>query len=233
MGLTLDAIFIIGLENLMLFMYDDPEGLHRLMAFLRDDHIAYARWLEKEGLLTLNNENDYIGSGSVGYSKSLPRPDAKPGAPAQLKDLWVLLESQETVGVGPELFKEFIFPYQKAIAEYFGGCYYGCCEPVHTRWKVLETMPRLKRVSVSPWCNQSILAESCRAKGIVFCRKPHPALISTQSFDEAAIREDLRTTLAAAKSCTLEIVMKDVHTLDRQPARLPRWVALAREEINR
>ena len=68
------------------------------MAFLRDDHIAYAEWLEREGLLSLNNENDYVGSGSYGHTHHLPQKDWKPGDKVRLKDLWVLSESQETVG---------------------------------------------------------------------------------------------------------------------------------------
>jgi hypothetical protein len=34
-----------------------------------------------------------------------------------------------------------------------------------------------------------------------------------------------------ARHCALELVMKDVHTLYNQPARLGRWVQIAREEI--
>ena len=64
----------------------------------------------------------------------------------------------------------------------------------------------------------------------VYCRKPNPALISTQRFDEESIRADLNATLsAAAAQCNLEIVMKDVHTLVNEPWRLRRWVELARE----
>ena len=67
----------------------------------------------------------------------------------------------------------------------------------------------------------------------VFSRKPNPTLISTEIFDEAAIRADVRTTLQAARGCNLEIIMKDVHTLAGQPRRMARWVQLAREEINK
>lgn len=232
LGMTIVAVDLIGLENLMLYMYDDPEGLHRLMAFLRDDHLRYAAWLEAEGLLTLNNENDYIGSGSCGYTRRLPAPDAAAGAPVRTRDLWALLESQETVGVGPDLFEEFVFPCQRDIAERFGAVYYGCCEPVHSRWRVLETLPNLRRVSVSPWCDQAFMAEALGTR-YVFSRKPNPTLISTNRFDEAAIREDLRATLTAARACNLEIVMKDVHTLAGHPERMARWVALAREEAAR
>jgi hypothetical protein len=234
MGMTIVAIDLIGLEQLMLYMYDNPGGLHRLMAFLRDDHLAYARWLEREGLLSLNNRNDYIGSGSMGYTRELPQRDLAPGAPARCRDLWVLSESQETVGVGPELFAEFIFPYQKAVTDCFGRVYYGCCEPLHSRFGVIRSMTNLKRVSVSPWCDQDRAAESC-GKAIAFSRKPKPTLISTEQFDEGAIRADLRATLAAARrgGCALEIIMKDVHTLHKEPGRLARWVEIAFEEIGR
>ena len=232
LGMTWTAIELIGLENLMLYMYDDPAGLHRLMAFLRDDHLAFAAWLENEGLLSLNNANDYIGSGSMGYTRRLPQADWKPGVAVRTRDQWVLIESQETVGVGPELFEEFIFPYQRDVAARFGACYYGCCEPVHTRWHVLEKLPGLRRVSVSPWCDQDFMAAAL-GRDRVFSRKPNPTLISTEIFDEAAIRADVRTTLQAARGCNLEIIMKDVHTLAGQPRRMARWVQLAREEINK
>lgn len=230
LGMTWTAINHIGLENLMLFMYDDPEGLHKFMAFLRDDHIAYAEWLEKEGLLSLNNENDYIGSGSRGHTNELPKSDWIEGDAVCLKDLWVLSESQETVGVGPDLFAEFIFPYQLAVIEKFGLCYYGCCEPVHNRWDSLEKITNLRSISVSPWCDEEFMAEALGSR-YVYSRKPNPTLISTEYFDEDAIRRDLCHTLTVAKDCIVEIVMKDVHTLAGEPERMARWVQIAREVI--
>jgi hypothetical protein len=150
-GLTGAAIDLIGLEELMVYMCTDPEGLHRLMQFLQADCIAYAEWLEKEGLLSLNNENDYVGSGSMGYSQALPQSGWRPGAPVRLKDLWVLTESQETVGCGPDQCEEFVLQYYRPIVERFGRTYYGCCEPVHDRWHYVKRLANLKRVSISPW----------------------------------------------------------------------------------
>lgn len=230
MGLTWPAIELIGLEGLMMAMYDNPDGLHRLMAFLRDDHLALIRWLEAEGLYSLNNENDYIGSGSMGYTRALPHAPVV-GA-IQARDLWGLLESQETVGVGPLQFEEFIFPYQAAVGAQFGRTYYGCCEPVHSRWHILKRLPNLARVSISPWADQAFMAAALGDQ-YVFSRKPNPTQISTDIFDEAAIRADLRETLAITRGCRVELLMKDVHTLHNEPQRLPRWVQLAREEAER
>lgn len=232
LGMTIVAIDLVGLDNLMLLMYDNPDGLKRLMQFLCDDHLSYAKWLEKEGLFFLNNGNDYIGSGSRGFTRRLPAADWKPGLPVRTRDQWVLLESQETVGVGPDLFEEFIFPYQLRIAKEFGLCYYGCCEPVNSRIHILKRLPNLARISVSPWADEEVMAREC-GREIVYSRKPNPALISTAVFDEAAIRRDLAKTLRAARGCRVELVMKDVHTVNNEPARAARWVELARDEIRR
>jgi hypothetical protein len=231
-GLTWTAIDLIGLEPFMLAMATDGPSVHRLMAFLRDDMLGYIDWLDAEGLFTLNNENDYIGSGSMGYTERLPASGYRAGTPVGPQDLWVLCESQETVLVSPAMFEEFVFPYQAAAAERFGACYYGCCEPVHTRWHILKRLPNLQRVSVSPWCDQEKIAADL-GRTIAFSRKPNPALVSTDRFDEQAIREDLQGTLRAARGCSLELIMKDVHTLAGDPTRLARWVALAYDEIER
>ncbi len=167
----------------------------------------------------------------MGYTADLPQDGAdQASSPIRERDLWVLVESQETVGVGPELFQEFIFPYQLSVAEHFGKTYYGCCEPLENRWHIIRQVPNLARVSVSPWADQDFFADAL-GRDYVFSRKPNPTLISTGSFDEAAIRADLRQTLEIAHGNRLEIIMKDVHTLNNEPERLTRWVEIAREEI--
>ncbi|MEI6810348.1 MAG: hypothetical protein WCN95_16635, partial [bacterium] len=124
-------------------------------------------------------------------------------------------------------------PYENAIAKELGRVYYGCCEPVNTRWHVLEKMANLKRISVSPWCDQTFMAKALGNK-YGFSRKPNPSLISTEIFDESLIRADLLETMqiARAHGCSLEIAMKDVHTLHGEPDRLTRWVKIARQVID-
>jgi hypothetical protein len=144
--------------------------------------------------------------------------------------MWGLSESQETVGVSPGMFEEFIFPYQAPVISRFGLSYYGCCEPLHTRIKTVKRLSNLRRVSISPWCDQERMVDEL-GSNYIHCRKPKPTLISTEIFDEDVIREDIRTTLRITQGCPVELVMKDVHTLCNQPWRLGHWVSLAREEI--
>ncbi|HEY3415525.1 MAG TPA: hypothetical protein VGM23_01460 [Armatimonadota bacterium] len=228
-GMTWPAIRLVGLEGFMMAMYDQPEGLHALMAFLRDDHQRMLDWYETNGILSPNNEDDYIGSGGGGCTDRLPQSDWQPGQPARIKDLWGLSESQETVSVSPEMFEEFVFPYQLPVISRFGFACYGCCEPVDVRWHIIKRIPNLRRVSVSPWSNVETMAGNL-GKNYVFSRKPNPAYISTK-WEEDVVREDLRRTLEATNGLNVELVLKDVHTVSNEPWRFRRWVQIAREEI--
>ena len=229
-GLTWEAIKLIGLETLMLAPYDQPEGLHRLMKFLSDEHLKFITWLEAEGLLSNTNEDDYTGSGGAAYTGKLAQA-GQPGNPVRLRDTWGFAESQETVGVSPEMFAEFILPYQLPLLEKFGLNCYGCCEPVHDRIDPILSVPRLRRISVSPWCDQRVIAERLGAD-YVFSRKPNPTQICL-TFNEASIREDLRQTLALAGNGSLEIIMKDTVTVQNEPWRISRWIEIALEEVHR
>ena len=233
LGLSRHAIMLIGLEQFLVSMFESPDKLHQLMDFLREDTLKLLNWLESEKILCLNNEQDYIGSGSFGWTDQLPTKEFN-GTP-RLCDLWFLFESQETSCVGSKQFEEFVFNYAKPIFEKIGYIYYGCCEPVHTIWHLLKTVTNIKRVSCSPWTDQDFMAKALGDQ-YGFSRKPSPTLVSTNVFDEDLIRNDLGITL---KACikhgvrNLEFVMKDVHTLNNEPWRLARWVEITREEIQK
>jgi len=231
-GLTVAVIELIGLEGLMYAMVDQPEALHRLMAFMRDEQLHFIEWHESQGILFANNEDDYIGSGGCGYTDLLPQKDYVPDQPGRLKDMWGLSESQETVGVSPDMFEEFVFQYQLPIISKFGFSCYGCCEPLDSRWHLIRRIPNLRRVSISPWTNESKMA-AYLARNYIYSRKPSPTLVSTDIWNEDAIRTNIRNTLDITKGMNVEIILKDVHTLKGKPERLKRWVDIVREEIEK
>ena len=230
LGMTQRLAYLRGLERMMLDMLEHPEGFHRVMAFMRDAQLARLDRLEADGLLCLNNGNDYVGSGGFGFSDELPAPgfDGR----VRTRDMWGFCESQETLGVSPGMFAEFVFPYQLPILERFGLNCYGCCEPLDGRWEVVKRTPRLRRVSVSAWANPERMAEQLEDR-YLFSAKPNPAHLAVPVFDETPVRRDLHRILEAARGCRLELIMKDNHTLARDPSRVCRWVELVREETDR
>ena len=141
-------------------------------------------------------------------------------------------ESQESVGVSPELFAEFIFPYQNAILQRFGRNIYGCCEPLDKRWDTVREIPRLARVTVSPWSDPFCMAEKL-GRDYVYVRKINPSYMATPVLSEEDARRELRETLTAAYryGCPAEVLLRDVVTLSWNPYNAIRWTELAREEI--
>jgi hypothetical protein len=229
LGMTWTLVNLRGLSQLMFDMLDHPRDLHRMMAYLRDGHLAKLDYLQQNGLLSLNNDGTYVGSGGFGWTNELPQKDFR--GSVRTEDMWGFAESQETVGVSPQMFGEFIFPYQLTILSRFGLNCYGCCEPVDSRWKYLEQIPHLRRVSVSPWAKIPRMAEYLGDR-FIFSMKPNPADLAMPIFDEESIRANLRHAMHTARNCRMEVIMKDNNTICNDPRRVTRWVQIAREEAD-
>ena len=226
-GLTWRLISLRGLEQFMMDMYDFPEELHKLMSFLCDAYGYIIDEIEKMELLTLNNDETYIGSGGYGFTTELPAKDFD--GKVRACDLWAFAEAQETLMISNEMFKEFVFPYQKKLLSRFGLVHYGCCEPLNNRWDVLSSLPNLRRVSVSPWADKADMAEKLGSKYIYSLKVP-PMEITGESMDDELVRKNLREVLHITRNCNVEIIMQDTHTLSGKPEHAIRWSNIAMEE---
>ena len=227
LGMTQTLIYIRGLERFMLDMQDEPDNLHKLMSFLMCGTLTFIEFLEKNNLLFLNNDSTYVGSGGFGWTDELPQKDFK--GKVRLKDMWGFCESQETVGVSPSMFEEFVFQYQLPILEKFGLNCYGCCEPLEKRWDIIKKIPNLRRVSCSPFSNWYEMAEKLENK-YIFSMKPTPTDLAEDVFDENIVRKRIQNGLKITKNCIVEIIMKDTHTLRNDPNRVIKWVEIAKNE---
>ncbi len=229
--LSLSYSNLRGMENMMCDFYDYPEKVHEMMRLFTDGYLVKFDYLEQNGLLPNNCESMYIGSGGTGWTSELH------GTPGQVRlmDMWGFNEAQETSEVSPEMVNEFILPYQTELASRFGLNYYGCCEGLDRRWDYVKAaIPRLRRVSVSPWADRRKMSELLGGD-YVYCLKVSPTDIAVPNPDEAYIRKHLNEVLGYCKQCgnRVEILMKDNHTLGRRPENAARWVQLAREEVAR
>jgi hypothetical protein len=228
------VVQLMGLEAMMISMIDEPDEMHALFAYLRDNMLAYARWQEAEKLLTLNNDNDYTGAGSYGFTNELPTDACQQSGRVTTRDLWLNMNSQETVSISPRMYHRFIHPYYCEIAEPFGLTYYGCCEPVHDIWeKSVSELPHLRKVSISAWCNEEYMGQALRGGRVIYSRKPSPNYIGVgEGFDKEGFAHHIRKTLLAARGCTLEIIFRDVYTLTGDRTKPGRAVQITRRLID-
>jgi len=227
LGLTHILADLRGIEQLMLDMYDYPKELHRLMSMLRDYTLYKIDFTEKNGLLTLNSDCFYFGGGVFGYTYELPQKDFN--NIVRPIDMWGWSESQETVGISPEMFEEFIFKYQLPIIEKFGLVSYGCCEPLNNRWNIIKRIPNLRRVSVAPSADLRDMAQKLSSH-YIYAMKPNPADLAVNSIDEDYIRKKLREAMRITRDCHVEIIMKDNHTIGNNPQNVIKWCKIAIEE---
>jgi len=233
--LTQRLMRLMSMETLFLAMYDCPEKLHGLMTLMRDNAVRMARWAEAEGLLVLNNGNQTTCGTCFNFTTLLPKQPAT--GKVHLSDMWAGMDSQETVGVSPDLFHEFIFPYYRDLAEMYGLVYWGCCEPADPIWETsISKLPNLKTVSISRWADERFMAEAMDGKKLVYSRKPNPNLLSV----DVQLKEDdwaaeIRNTLAvtAGKKLNLEFVVRDVYTMHGNLNKARRAVEIARCEIDK
>lgn len=229
-GLTDEFAFLRGMENMLYDFYDEPDSVHAVMDLLARGTLERLDFLESNHLLALNNDGTYVGSGGMGYTRELPAADF--AGPVRTRDMWALAESQITIGVSPDMFAEFIYPYQKRIMDRFGLVCYGCCEPMDDRFDIIKASDNLRRVSVSPWANKPLMAEKLGAD-YVYSWKASPSPLALPQLDEDVVRKELRDYLAVTRDNRVEIIMKDNHTLGKNPRNLTRWVEIARTEIAR
>lgn len=224
---TQQVVHLMGMEQMCFALYDCPELFLEMMDRLAEDYLAFFGYLEKNGLLYPTTTFQPVGQGTVAFTDEL-----KKEMPLKTTDVWGFLDSQETVSISPEMFHDFVFPCYKKIAQCYGLLSYGCCEPVHPVWESIKTLPNLRKVSVSPWCDQAFMAEQLRGSKTIFHRKPSPNYLGMgTALDEDAFRAHISETIRLARGCTLEITQRDVYTINNDIHKVRRYVEIIREEI--
>ena len=232
-SLTNRAIELMGMEALYSTMLSSPDDVHRLMGYLRDNALSIMRWAESEGLIIVNNGNQDSFGTSFNFTSLLPAPGYKDG-PARLSDFWGNSNSEEMMGISPEMYREFCFPYYRDVCEPMGLLYYDCCEPVHPVWEHISRLPHLKKVSISRWCDQKFMGDVLRGTEIVFSRKPDPYFIGVEKqLNEEAWKAHIRETLDATQGVFTEFIIRDVYTVHSNLDKMKHAVELARREVER
>jgi hypothetical protein len=219
-----EIVFWMGAQEVLLGLVDRPDFMHALIDRLCGAYISGLRQFEALGLLARNDCNVRIGSGAYGYTNDL----AAVGQAVKPLGMWGSATAQIFGSVSPAMHREFGIEYEKRWLELFGLAYYGCCEPLHDKIGILESLPNLRKISISPWADVAAAAELMSGR-YVMSLKPNPAILAAETFDEEAARAELGTKLQAARSCNVEIVLKDLSTLHQEPQRLWRWARIASE----
>ena len=217
---------LVGLEQMMVYMYDKPELLHDIATFMRDAILAQYDLAEVAGYWSLTN-NFNMG---MPYCQELPDPRPN-DLGASRKQLWYFTCAQPFTLISPRMFYEFMLRYQMPIMARFGLISYGCCEQLTDKIGELKKIPNLRRIGVAPVADVRKCAEQI-GRDYVLSWKPNPAMVCV-GFDADYVRSAIRQGLQDSRGCNVDVMLKDISTVQGHPERLKEWTQIAREEAER
>lgn len=212
----------MSVEEVYTAIYDNPELLHGIMERLTAGTAEFIEQMNRDGLFDVNINMCHCSHTFL--------PDDVDGRAPVSGNTWAFGLAQLFTSVSPAVTDEFEVPYMKRLFPYFGNIYYGCCDRLDDRIDIVLKMPKIRKLSCSPWSSPEVFASKL-PKNIVMSAKPNPALFSASPFSADAVKADLHKTMSAAKryGCNLEFIYKDVSTVKYRPQNLWETARLAVE----
>ena len=216
----------MGVEGALKALIDRPDFTHRVVQRMILSLSTMLDQLEEQGLLCDTRSQTLIHCTGA-YSDELPALGYDENKP-RCKDLWTAGLAQMFSMVSPDMHQEFELAYVNPLLERFGLVYYGCCDPLDLKIDIVKKIPKLRKVSMSPWTKIERGAEGL-GRDYVFSSKPNPANVAQPGFEADVVTKELTDINNACKKfgCPLELILKDISTVRYEPDRLTKWADIA------
>ena len=218
-GLADTAAHLRGLEQMMYDMADRPDLVHRLMNHLQEGTLRAQKAVEETGLLTLNNNCPM-------YCSDAPRSDARQGN-VRLNDLWQVVSSQMYQEVSPAMWEEFLLQYQIPLLSQFWLTSYGCCEDLTHKIDGVLKVPNLRIFVSSAWTDLQKVVDAVGDRYTIMWRQKATDVVFAH--DMTPIRKHLEEGMRILQGCYVQIVLRELQTLNGRQDRLHDWTSVAKE----
>ncbi len=218
----------ISPERMLYDLIDRPEYVEALISKFVEMENRVLDQYEEHGLLEAAPAEIHC---TGAFCDELPSPDYD-GTKATAKDTWTFTMAQMFSEVSPAMHEEFDIDPLKPLLERYGLVYYGCCEPLHHKIKIIRKIGNVRKVSISPWADKEIAAEKIHGD-YVFSAKPNPSHLAMDDFNADLVRKDLTETVEVCRRnhTPCELILKDVSTVRNDPKRLTEWEKIAMEVV--
>lgn len=217
-----------GVANLLIDLVERPEFMHKIIRKLTDISLSYLEQLEALDLL---DDTGYSLHCTPIHTNDLPGKDLKDGKFTR-KNIWGRGVAQIFGSVSKQMHDEFDITYMIETVGQCGLVYYGCCEPLDKKIDIVEKIPNMRKISITPWADVDIAAEAIGRK-YVLASKPNPASVAVPKLNKDNLREEIGRILDACKrnNCSCDIVLKDISTCHRRPENIFEWEQTVMEMV--
>ncbi len=208
-----------GVTPVLMDLIDRPEYSHKIIEKITQCKVAELE--QREALGLLDTEPDTLHCTPT-LTEDLPRPE---DGVVTRKHVWGRGTAQIFGSVSKEMHDEFDIEYMKRTVGTCGLVYYGCCEPLDRKIDIVEKLPNLRKVSITPWADINVAAEVIGGRYVI-SNKPNPAAVAVPQLNKAALEQEIGGILDACKrngARGLDIVLKDISTTCDRPGNLFEW----------
>lgn len=182
------ATIIRGFNNLCFDVKDDPESLHKMMQFIVDSRISWEN--QRFNFLNIKPiDKDYHWKYCV--YRDISNSD--------------MFEDEVDGNLfSPQMYREFVLPYEKQLSIYYGGIsYYHSCGNLTPFLSDMLALNITNVLHISSWTDLAKAVEVF-PENITFQRSLHP-INDVINADEKAMRKNLEEIIRAANGRDLHI----------------------------
>jgi len=207
-----------GVTPIYLDLFDRPGHSHKIIEMFTRIAISKIDQFEEENLFEPYPLTTHC---AAACTDDLPGDDFDESR-VLAKNCWGRGMAQCFGDVSKSMHEEFEIEYAKRTLGRFGLVYYGCCEPLHNKIDVIEQIPNLRKISITPWADIETAAETAGGR-YALSVKPNPAALV--DFDEYAVKTEINKIINACTKygVNFELVLKDISSVGYNPQNLFRW----------
>jgi hypothetical protein len=145
----------------------------------------------------------------------------------RLSDLWIAANSQDFDQVSPAMWEEFLLAYQLPIFAQFRYVSYGCCESLTRKMAAVLKIPNLRVFVCSAWTDLEKVVEAVGDRYVIMWRQKATDVVFAE--DAQQIRRQVDEGLRVAAGSRVQIVLRELQTLNGRLGRLKEWATVAKE----
>ena len=215
-----------GVTPLLMDLIERPEYTHQIMEHMTNYYISLTEQMEQLGLFEAEPLTIHCTS-----ALNSTLPGDWDGSPVKRHQVWGRGMAQIFASVSKDMHEEFDIAYMKKVMEPFGLVYYGCCEPLDKKIDIVEKLPHLRKISITPWADIDTAAEVFGNRYVI-ANKPNPSSVSGH-LDEDALRKEIGRILSACRKngCSFDMVLKDISSAGHNVQNLIRWEQIVMEMV--
>lgn len=217
-----------GVTNLLMDLADRPEFMHSIVQKMTDIKLSE---LEQYEALGLFDSNPYSLHCTPVHTSDLPGKGFDGGRLTR-KNIWGRGAAQIFASVSKAMHEEFDILYMIQTIGQCGLAYYGCCEPLDKKIDIVEKIPNLRKISITPWANVNVAAEAIGNK-YVLSSKPNPSSVAVSLLDKENLKKEIGTILNACSknNCSCDIVLKDISSCCKRPENIFEWEQIVMDMV--